>query len=87
MSKEAGFERIREYSEIPLTNVSKQDTIVPIRNSQPTFQEYDDDHPAPLSMNPKDWIRDIKDEITGFNFDLTERKRIVIADSFYMIQS
>lgn len=62
-----GFEKIDDYSDIsinshqPLTSSSKKESVqipMPLNTNtqQPqlnSLQEYDDDHPAPLSFNPK----------------------------------
>lgn len=73
------FSDVQEYStDLESGLIQKQDSFVNEElNTQKTV-EYDDDHPAPLSLNPVDWIRDIKHEIKTFSWQMSERRRILM---------
>jgi hypothetical protein len=77
MSK--NFEKVdNNYSEVSVD--VEPNASDPFRDSRAAIQEapvYDDDHPPPLSLNPADWIRDIRNELSSFSWELTERNRIV----------
>ena len=78
----SSFSEVQDYSAVDVDTTTLNDRPSSSKGKSPDFTQdapqFDDDHPAPISLNPLDWMRDIRDEIKNFNFTMNERKRVLI---------
>ncbi|KAJ3412180.1 hypothetical protein HDV05_001155 [Chytridiales sp. JEL 0842] len=67
-----GIEIQKTASEDPIVT-SPEAVVIPVKN-----EEFDEDAPGYFSWNPIDWYNELKREILGFNFTMTEKKRVLL---------
>ena len=71
--EESSFAEIKQSAAVP-TNLEEGNSALPL-------QEFDGVEEIPLddrwSWNPVDWYLGIKKELSEFNLDITEKKRVV----------